>query len=85
LAKPGPDVLADAGPQTWPRGMGEAACRAAVRFLKDETATTLVVDPFCGEGALLAVANAAGLAALGLDRSRRRCKVAASLTREGVV
>jgi tRNA G10 N-methylase Trm11 len=56
--------------------MGEVACRVASRFLRDETATRLVVDPFCGEGSTLAMANAFGLAAIGIDLSGKRCKAA---------
>jgi tRNA G10 N-methylase Trm11 len=56
--------------------MGEVACRVACRFLRDETATRLVVDPFCGEGSILAMANAFGLAAIGIDLSGKRCKAA---------
>jgi hypothetical protein len=74
--RPGPDVLADAGYMPWSRAMGEAACRVACRFLRDETATTTIVDPFCGEGSVLAVANAMGFAALGIDLSAKRCKAA---------
>lgn len=74
--RPGPDVLADAGYMPWRRAMGEKACRVACRFLQDETPTRLVVDPFCGEGSVLAVANAFGFEALGVDLNARRCAVA---------
>lgn len=39
-------------------------------------APPLVLDPFCGQGAALALANAWGLDAIGIDRDRRRCHVA---------
>jgi hypothetical protein len=74
--RPGPDVLADAGPMSWSRATGEAAIRLACRFLRDETATRFVVDPFCGEGSVLAVANAYGFAATGVDLSAKRCRAA---------
>lgn len=73
------DVLPDAGHQPWSRAMGVLACRAACRYLKDETETSLVVDPFCGHGTVLAVANELGLDALGVDRSRAQCKAARNL------
>jgi DNA modification methylase len=60
--------------------MGVRACALACRFLRDETTTTLVVDPFCGHGTALAVANAYGFAALGIDRSARQCRAARRLT-----
>jgi hypothetical protein len=74
-----PDVLPDGGAKTWSKGMGVDACRLAVRYLKEETATTLVVDPFCGHGTALAVANEMGLPALGVDTSRAQCKKARNL------
>jgi hypothetical protein len=83
--RPGPDVLADAGFMPWSRAMGTDACRLACRFLKEETSTRLVVDPFCGHGTVLAVANAMGFDALGIDLSVRQCRAARRLTLEPAV
>ena len=58
--------------------MGVLACQAACRFLLDETHARRVVDPFCGRGMLLAVANALGLDALGVELSGKRCRAARS-------
>ena len=74
--RPGPDVIPDAGFMPWPRAMGATACRVACRFLREETPTQIVVDPFCGQGSVLAVANAHGFAAVGIDLSPRRCRAA---------
>ena len=60
--------------------MGSRACEAACRFLLDETSASRVVDPFCGRGTLLAVANALGLDALGIELSGKRCRFARNLT-----
>ena len=73
------DVLPALGTMTWPRAMGTAACEAAARFLVAETDARVVVDPFCGVGTMLAVANAYGLDALGCELSRRRAARAARL------
>ena len=75
-----PDVLADAGFMPSTKSMGAAACVAACRYLLDETETRTVVDPFCGNGTVLAVANALGMDALGVDLNARRCSAARKLT-----
>ena len=74
--RPGPDVLADAGAMSWRRAMGASACRVACQFLRDETDTRVVVDPFCGRGTVLAVANEMGFDALGVDVLAKRCRAA---------
>lgn len=79
LRRPGPDVIADAGFAPWSRAMGVNACRVACRFLREETSTRVVVDPFCGRGTVLAVANQMGFAALGVDISAKRCRAARAL------
>ncbi|MEO8701632.1 MAG: SAM-dependent methyltransferase [Kofleriaceae bacterium] len=65
------DVLPALGAMSWSRAMGAAACEAIVRFLV-AIGTTTVVDPFCGQGSILAAANALGLDAIGVELSRRR-------------
>lgn len=77
--KPGPDVLPSAGLMPWSRAMGADACRVACAYLLAETETRVVVDPFCGRGTVLAVANALGLDALGIELSAKRCKKARAL------
>jgi diadenosine tetraphosphate (Ap4A) HIT family hydrolase len=79
-ARFGPDVLPECGFKPYSKAMGVAACELACRFLRAATQTTLVVDPFCGHGTLLAVANALGFDALGVDRSTRSCRAARKLT-----
>ncbi len=76
LVKLGPDVIVDAGHMSWPRAMGEGVCRTVCRFLKDETDSSIVVDPFCGQGAVLAAANSFGMNAVGVDLSPRRVREA---------
>jgi hypothetical protein len=73
------DVLPEPGEMPWPRAMGAAACRAVVRFLARHTDCTTVVDPFCGHGTMLAVANAHGLHAIGVELSRKRAEKARAL------
>ncbi|MFL5347791.1 MAG: DNA methyltransferase [Hyalangium sp.] len=79
LGRATPDVLPEAGEVTWTRGMGVQACLAACRFIQEHTPTRTVVDPFCGHGTVLAVANALGLNAVGVELSRKRAKKARAL------
>jgi hypothetical protein len=72
--RPTPDVLPDPGFVAGRKAMGTAACLLACRYILEETPTRTVVDPFCGWGTALAVANALGLAAIGVDRSARMCR-----------
>jgi hypothetical protein len=65
------DVLPALGTMSWSRAMGAAACEAIVRFLA-AIGTRTVIDPFCGQGSILAAANAHGLDAIGVELSRRR-------------
>lgn len=79
LSKPMADVLADAGPSTWTRGMGIHACRAACEAVIAFTPTRTIVDPFCGHGTVLAIANALGLRAVGVELGHRRARRARNL------
>lgn len=80
--RPGPDVLPDAGFMPWSRAMGVAACELACTYLRDEVGARVVVDPFCGRGTVLAVANAMGLDAVGVELSAKRCRTARTLAVE---
>ncbi len=74
------DVLPEAGEKTWTRGMGIEACLLVARFIAEHTQTTTVIHPFCGEGSMLAAANALGLSAIGIERSPKRAEKARKLT-----
>ncbi|MES1172060.1 MAG: SAM-dependent methyltransferase [Bacteroidota bacterium] len=73
------DVLPDAGFMPGTKSMGVKACLDACRFVLAETSTRTIVDPFCGWGTVLAVANALGLDAVGVDLSVRMCRKARTL------
>jgi hypothetical protein len=77
--RPAADVIADGGATAGRKAMGMTAALAACRFVRDQTATRLVVDPFCGWGTALAAANALGLEAIGVDLSARMCRRARAL------
>jgi len=74
------DVLPDLGVMTWARAMPMVAAVATCRFIKRHTACSVIVDPFCGYGTILAVANEHGLDAVGVELSAKRCRKAERLT-----
>lgn len=73
------DVLPALGAQVWSRGMGVAAARFAVRWLRDVAGVRTVVAPFCGQGTALAAANELGLAAVGIECNPGRAAKAREL------
>jgi len=83
MASSTPDVLPLAGEVTWTRGMGLLACQAACRFILEQTTTRTVIDPFCGHGTVLAIANELGLDAVGVEKSRKRAEKAQLLRVSG--
>jgi hypothetical protein len=76
---PYPDVLGSTGVMTWSQATGGAACELACRYVLSHTATRTVVDPFCGVGTVLAVANSLGLDALGVEIANKRARKARTL------
>lgn len=49
----------------WPKGIGIDATILGISFLKYVANATKVIDPFCGYGTVLAVANYMSLDAIG--------------------
>lgn len=74
-----PDVLPRLGEMPWARAMGVEACVASCHFIRQQTTCRVVVDPFCGHGTALAVANALGLEAIGVELSAKRAEKARRL------
>ncbi|MFO0667157.1 MAG: hypothetical protein U0174_24605 [Polyangiaceae bacterium] len=73
---PRPDVLPSAGFMRTPKAMGVEACRVSCEFLRDVFGATTIVDPFCGRGSVLFMANELGMDAIGVDLSARCCSAA---------
>ena len=78
-----PDVIVDAGRLPWVRAMGVRAAASAVRFAREHAGAQVIVDPFCGVGTVLAVANALGLDAIGVEKARKRAERARALVVRG--
>lgn len=74
-----PDVIDGLGVMTWSRAMPSSAAEAVCSFLRRLETITTVVDPFCGRGTILAVANHHGLDAVGVDISKKRVRKARAL------
>jgi len=76
-----PDVLPDRGMLPWSHSMGT---RAAIRAMRDirafAPATHTILQPFCGIGTALVVANDYGFNAVGIEWNRRRVARAKTLT-----
>jgi hypothetical protein len=78
-----PDVLPELGEMTWSRAMPMSAAVGTCRFIAQHTACRVVVDPFCGYGTILAVANDQGLDAIGVEIASKRVRKAKRLGLEG--
>ncbi len=68
------DVIPELGSMDWSKAMGRSACAAACEWIRDNTQTRTIVDPFCGTGTVLAVANALGLEAVGVEIDTARAE-----------
>ena len=77
---PYPDVLpAPEGKLLWSQAMSVEACQLCCRYVLSHTETRTIVDPFCGWGTVLAVANQLGLDAVGVEISQKRARKARNL------
>lgn len=72
-----PDVI-DSGDKTYTHAFGVNAVALCVAYVKDH-GVKKVVDPFCGSGTTLAVANEMGLDAIGVDIAKKYCEMARKL------
>jgi hypothetical protein len=72
-----PDVVLS-GEKTYTHGFGVDAVSLGVEYAKSQ-GVKKVVDPFCGSGTTLAVANAYGLEATGIEISKRYCEMSRKL------
>jgi hypothetical protein len=78
-----PDVLPRLGAVPWARAMGVEACELVCRYLLDFTSCRNVLDPFCGVGTMLAIANNHGMGAIGVEIAPRRAARARTLRLRG--
>ena len=79
ISKSTPDVIPDLGDKTWQRGMGLEACLMAAKFIAEQTPSKTIINPFCGEGSMLAAASVYELEGIGIERSPKRADKARRL------
>lgn len=72
-----PDVI-HGGEKTYTHAFGVDAVSLCIEYVKSQ-GIKKVIDPFCGSGTTLAVANKMGLDAIGVDISKEACIAARKL------
>jgi len=73
-----PDVIYS-GDMVYKNAIGLNACKLSLEFIQKQVGKTLIVDPFCGQGSILKIANDMGLDALGVDIMQEQCDKAINL------
>jgi hypothetical protein len=73
-----PDVIY-AGKMLYKNAMGFNACKSSVDFIKLKIDTNLIVDPFCGQGSVLKIANDFGFDSIGVEILNDQCLKALKL------
>jgi hypothetical protein len=72
-----PDVIVATGEPTWKRGMGAHTTLRMLEFVRRHApACDSILDPFCGEGLVLAQAQQMGFHAYGIERHHKRAQTA---------
>ena len=74
------DVITNCGEKTWTRGMGLEVSLLIAQWIAEFTSSLTIVNPFCGQGAMLAAGNSVGLNVIGVDRSPKRVEYAQKLS-----
>ena len=67
------------GEMIWAKGIGLDCCYVGLRFLLDVAEAETILDPFCGKGTVMAMANQLGMHAVGVEISRKRCRQASRM------
>lgn len=67
------------GKTIYPNAMGYEACDLALRFIRDNSDTKKIVDPFCGRGSVLLFAEKYGFETFGIEIDPAQCEYARTL------
>lgn len=73
-----PDVI-DCGKMVYKNAMGLNACKTAIDFINTKININTIVDPFCGQGSVLKIANNMGFNSLGIEILKEQCLKAEKL------
>lgn len=76
--EPTPDVIY-AGEMIYKNAMGQNAIKFCLDYVKKYVETTVIFDPFCGQGSVLKMANEYGYDAIGIDILPEQCKIAETI------
>lgn len=68
------DVLPEMGEKSWQRGIGLMPALMISKFVKEVVKSHTLINPFCGEGAMLASANHQDLKAIGIEKGKKRAQ-----------
>jgi hypothetical protein len=70
-----PDVI-ERGTMTWDKATGLEACVLCIAFLRYVVNATCIINPFCGQGTILAVADYFGVPSVGIEIMAKRARKA---------
>jgi len=73
------DIFYESGEKTWARGIGEKTAEFIINDIRKNSPGSTLINPFCGEGLLLKVADSNGIPSIGIERSLKRVKIASKL------
>ena len=74
-----PDIIPIMGEKIWERGMAPEASIMIAKFIKDQTTSQILINPFCGKGTMIAIANSFDLFTVGIEKNSKRAHFASSL------
>jgi len=76
--QPTPDII-HRGNMMYKNAMGENAIKVCLDFVKKNVETDTILDPFCGRGSVLRLANFYGYNAIGIDIDPKQCEIAKNI------
>lgn len=68
-----PDIF-ERGDMLWKKGIGINCCYVGCKFLKLVANSKCIIDPFCGIGTVLCMANKLGVDSIGVELAAKRCR-----------